>query len=97
MYIEDMDLCYRTHKKGYKVFHTPLSVVKHLGQGSSNKSFAIINIFKGLKLFYKKHRSSVAHAVLVFLLTIKSIAALLVGILTKNQTLITTYRKTLSG
>lgn len=97
MYIEDMDLCYRVRKKGYLVFHTPEAVVKHLGQGSSNKSFAIINIFKGLRLFYKKHRSKLSYIILEFLLTIKSVLALTVGLLKGNQNLINTYRKTLTN
>ena len=97
MYIEDMELCYRAHLKGYKVVHDPHAVVAHLGQGSSNKSFAIINIFKGLKIFYKKHKGKISYVLLVSLLTLKAWAAMIVGMLKKNQNLVDTYRKAITS
>ena len=56
MYVEDMEFCYRIKKAGYEVLVTPHVRVTHLGQGSSSKTFAIVNIFKGLLYFYKKHK-----------------------------------------
>jgi GT2 family glycosyltransferase len=96
MYIEDMELCYRVRKKGHTVLHDPRAVVKHLGQGSSNKGFAIINIFKGLKIFYKKHKNTVSYTVLVLLLWTKAYLAIILGKIRHNTTLVETYQKTLA-
>ncbi len=95
MYIEDMDLCYRIRKKGYEVYHEPQAVVSHVGQGSSNKGFAVINIFKGLKIFYKKHKSSLSYTILILFLTMKAYMSILLGKLRGNSTLVETYQKAL--
>lgn len=97
MYIEDMELCYRAKKKGFGVIHTPNAVVYHIGQGSSNKSFAVIRIFQGLRIFYKKHRGSLAYAMLLCLLTMKAWAAMIIGLFRKDHYLVDTYRKALTA
>ena len=91
MYIEDMDLCYRIRKKGFSVYVNPHSRIKHLGQGSSNKTFAIVQIYKGLQIFYKQQRSRLAYYVLKLLLFIKAFVSLVVGLVTLNKYLIRTY------
>jgi GT2 family glycosyltransferase len=95
MYIEDMELCYRMHNKGYSVFHDPRAIVSHLGQGSSNKAFAIIHIFKGLKIFYRKHRNTLSYTVLLLLLYLKAYISMIVGLITKNKSLVSTYQNAL--
>ena len=40
MYAEDMDLCFRIHGSGLKVFHAPRAVVVHHGGGSSGTRFS---------------------------------------------------------
>lgn len=57
MYFEDMDLCYRAQKAGYKVVYFPQSCIQHSQHGSSSREYAILNIYKGILHFYKKHRS----------------------------------------
>lgn len=96
MYIEDMELCYRIKKRGYAVIHDPKSSVSHLGQGSSNKGFAIVHIYKGLRYFYKKHKDVVSYAILVCLLYLKGWSAILIGGLKGDRTLVTTYQKALA-
>ncbi|MBI5045178.1 MAG: glycosyltransferase family 2 protein [Candidatus Levybacteria bacterium] len=91
MYIEDMDLCYRVKKIGKCVYVNPHAKVKHLGQGSSNKTFAIVHIFEGLQIFYKQQRSIYEYYVVKCMLAIKGIASLLIGVLTFNKYLIRTY------
>ncbi|MEK7605391.1 MAG: glycosyltransferase family 2 protein [Patescibacteria group bacterium] len=91
MYIEDMDLCYRVKKAGFAVYNTPHARVEHLGQGSTNKTFAIVHIFEGLQIFYKQQRSILEYYMIKLLLFIKASISLLVGLVTFNKYLITTY------
>jgi GT2 family glycosyltransferase len=95
MYIEDMDLCYRVKKAGYEIYNTPHAKVKHLGQGSTNKAFAIVHIFEGLQIFYKQQRSAFEYYVVKLLLFIKALSALIIGVVTMNKYLVTTYRDAL--
>lgn len=91
MYIEDMEFCYRVKKEGYSVYYDPEAVVEHVGQGSSNRSFAISQIYKGLLYFYKKHKPGQV-LLLRLLLYTKAFLSLGVGYLTSNSYLKTTYR-----
>ena len=95
MYIEDMELCYRIRKEGLKILVTPQVKVTHLGQGSSNKTFAIVNIFKGLQYFYKKHRSTLEYRVVRLLLHIKAVSGIVIGRVTGNTYLYSTYSQAL--
>lgn len=91
MYIEDMEFCYRAKKEGYSVYYDPEAVVEHVGQGSSNRSFAISQIYKGLLYFYKKHKPSQVLFLKLMLYT-KAFLSLSIGYLTNNSYLKTTYR-----
>lgn len=95
MYIEDMDLCYRVSKRGYKVYNTPFARVKHLGQGSTNKSFAIVHIFEGLQIFYRQQKSLVEYYLIKLILFIKAVLSLAIGVMTRNKYLVTTYKDAL--
>ena len=95
MYIEDMEFCYRVKKLGYKIYHESLATISHVGQGSSNKGFAVINIYKGLKIFYKKHKNALSYSILVFFLTVKAYLSIGIGKLQGNSTLVDTYQKAL--
>lgn len=92
MYIEDMEFCYRLKKKGYEVYYNPRATVEHVGQGSSNRTFAIIQIYKGLLYFYKKHRKG-EYVLVKGMLIVKAGMSLLVGYITGNSYLKTTYRE----
>lgn len=96
MYLEDMELCYRIKKMNYSVIHYPLFRVTHLGYGSSNRSFAILQIYKGLLYFYKKHRSLPEYYCVRLLLKIKAAIAVSIGILQKNDYLVSTYKQAFS-
>lgn len=95
MYIEDMDLCYRIRKKGLKVYVNPKARIKHLGQGSSNKAFAIIQIYKGLQIFYRQQRTILEYYIVKLLLLIKAVLAFVVGLATFNKRLTMTYYQAL--
>lgn len=96
MYVEDMDLCWRAKKMGYKTYFYPPARVLHKGQGSSSREFAVVHIYRGLLYFYQKHRSYGAYLTLKVLLIAKALVALLVGILTNNFYLKNTYKRALS-
>lgn len=95
MYIEDMDLCFRIKKAGYDVWFTPDAIVNHVGHGSSNRAFAITQIYKGLQIFYKQQQSTLQYYLLKCLLAAKALSALTVGALTANKQLVSTYTKAL--
>ncbi len=91
MYTEDVELCYRVRKKGYGVCYYPRMSILHAGQGSSNRTFAIIHIYKGLLYFYKKHKSYWAYIVVKTMLVVKAQLAISIGVLTHNKYLKDTY------
>lgn len=93
MYVEDQDLCFRLGKKGFKTFFSDDAVIKHVGQGSSNRAFAIINIYKGLSYFQKKHMNKFSYFGTVFLLGIKAHVLHILGIVIRNKYLADTYGK----
>lgn len=95
MYIEDMELCYRLKHLGYNVAVFPQSFAIHAQQGSSNRSFAVQQIYKGLLYFYKKHRSWPEYFLVKFLLVLKAKMLMTIGSITKNTYLTATYRKAL--
>lgn len=98
MYMEELDLLYRAQKKGYSTLFFPEACFLHLGSGSSKKdpSLPVLNIFRGLMYFYKKHYSKVDTFAIRTLLTVKSVGALLVGAVFFRKQLIQTYAKALS-
>lgn len=95
MYIEDMELCYRAKLAGYKIYFYPDVSVYHVDQGSGNRTFAIVNIYKNLLYFYKKHRSRTEYLYLKSLLRIKAASLVAVGRVTNNSYLISTYEQAL--
>lgn len=95
MYMEDVELCYRVHKEGYKVIVFPKAVALHQQHGSSNRSFAIERIYEGLLYFYKKHRSSLEYYIVKSVMTCKAILLYLIGFFTRNKYLMHTYRNAL--
>ena len=91
MYMEDVELCYRAHHTGIPVYCNPAIVVQHLGQGSSNKTFAIVQIYKGLQYFYKKHKNPVQYYLVKSVLMVKAVLSLVIGYGTGNGYLKRTY------
>lgn len=96
MYMEDMEICYRAKKNGYKTFFYPDVCVKHKEQGSSNRSFAVINIYKGILYFYKKHKSKPEYYIIRFALWLKAILIYILGRLINNEYYIKTYKEVLT-
>jgi GT2 family glycosyltransferase len=96
MYMEDMELCFRAKKLGFKTYFFPNVSIVHKGLGSSNRTFAVLQIYKGLLHFYEKHASPMQLTLVKLLLMVKALLAFLVGVCTLNQYLVSTYRKALA-
>jgi GT2 family glycosyltransferase len=95
MYTEDMELCYRAKLVGYKVFFYPGVKIIHTELGSSNRTFAIVNIYENLLYFYKKHRTPGEYIFLKTALRTKAIFLIGVGRLLHKDYLTHTYEKAL--
>lgn len=96
MYMEDMEICFRAKKMGLATYFYPNIRLKHKSLGSSNRTFAIINIYKGISCFYLKHKTYVEYLIAKMLLTVKALILILVGYLTFNSDLRDRYKKAIS-
>lgn len=96
MYMEDMEICFRAQKLGFATYFYPKLKLKHKALGSSNRTFAIINIYKGILHFYSKHKGSGEYIVAKTLLIAKAEILILVGFLTLNPGLRDRYKKAIS-
>lgn len=95
MYMEDMEICFRAKKLGFSTYFYPDVNVLHKELGSSNRTFAVVNIYKGVRFFYKKHKSLLEYQIVKRLLFFKAIVAILIGFISRNNYLTVTYRKAL--
>lgn len=96
MYGEDVELCFKAKKNGYPTYFYPDVSLYHKELGSSNRTFAILNIYKGILFFYKKHKSKPEYLIARFLLKAKARVLVAVGKLLKNEYLTKTYSQALS-
>lgn len=96
MYTEDMELCYRAKMVGYNTYFYPFVTVLHAEHGSSSRTFAIVNIYKNLLYFYKKHRPRWEYMFIKFILWAKADILLSLGKTIHNGYLINTYEQALS-
>jgi GT2 family glycosyltransferase len=95
MYGEDLEICYRAKKNGFTTNFYPEIMLFHKERGSSNRGFAIFNIYKSILFFYKKYKPGWQYKFAGFILHAKSSILNNVGLLTGNKYLIVTYGKTL--
>lgn len=96
MYVEDMELCFRAKKQGVLTYFYPNATVVHKELGSSNRSFAVVSIYKGLLYFYKKHTSYIEYLLVKLLLLAKASIAIAIGVCTNNTYLVSTYKKAIA-
>jgi len=96
MYMEDMEICFRANKLGFVTYFYPNVKLKHKSLGSSNRTFAIINIYKGILYFYSRHKTHLEYLVVKLFLITKAGILILVGLLTFNSELRDRYQKAIS-
>lgn len=93
MYMEEVEWFYRAKKAGFKVYFLKDAEIIHLGRGSSKsgKTQPILNIYKGLIYFYKKHKTFPELFVLKLMLKTKALGAYLLGLVKNDKYLKETY------
>jgi hypothetical protein len=95
MYWEDIDLCFKAKRKGYSTYFYQEIMLFHKELGSSNRSFAILNIYKGILFFYKKNKSGSEYLVAKIMLFLKALVLKTFGQISNNKYLVQTYGKAL--
>jgi hypothetical protein len=95
MYGEDMELCYRAKRKGFATYFYSELTLFHKERGSSNRTFAIVHIYKAILFFYKQYKPDWQYQIARFLLHAKSIILVNAGTVFKRKYFVETYGKTL--
>lgn len=96
MYMEEVDLLYRARKSGLRTAFCPEPCVIHYGSASSQgKTEPILQVFRGLKYFYKKHYGPVDLFLLRRVLQLKAFIGYCAGVIGGNSYLKKTYGKAL--
>ncbi|MBI4064975.1 glycosyltransferase family 2 protein [Candidatus Gottesmanbacteria bacterium] len=97
LYMEEIDFLYRAKQIGYTVLFDPEARFLHTGAASSgDHRTPVVNIYRGLLYFYKKHRSKLALAILRSLLEAKALAAILIGRMIGKRDIVQRYEEALS-
>lgn len=98
MYVEETDWCYRIKKHGFSVIYWPDVSIIHYGGSSAirGRRDQVINAFRGYRYFYRKHYKKTAYTWLVIMIKIKAYSSLIVGRLTGNKYLTSTYSEVLN-
>lgn len=91
MYMEEVDLLYRAARNKMQTVFFPDAQFIHLGSASSNKTYPILQVYSGLRYFYKKHYPRHIQLMLQYMLQLKASVSLIIGKLTKNAYLTKTY------
>ena len=97
MYMEDMELCYRARLKGLDTYFFPEIMLFHEEGRSSGRTFAIINIYKGVSIFYKKHKSNFEYKLAIAMLKTKALLLVVLGKILNNKYLLKTYIEALNS
>ncbi len=93
MYSEEVDLCYRLHKKGWAVRYVPDARAVHIWGGSSQKVKAetLLRLYRSRVQFFRKHYGEIPAALYKGLLWVNSftrwVSGRLVSALTHSQNL----------
>ncbi len=95
MYLEDMELCFKAKKLGLSTYFYPEIMLYHKELGSSNRTFAISQIYKGILIFYKKHKSRQEYALAKLMLKGKAFILVVLGQIVNNKYLKETYGEAL--
>ncbi|MFA6271794.1 MAG: glycosyltransferase family 2 protein [Patescibacteria group bacterium] len=82
LYVEEVDLCYRIKKNGYRNIYFPIEMVVHNNRASSiSKNTAIIFTHHNLIHFFKKHHGNLSASVIYLLFILKSCIYSIIGMI----------------
>jgi len=95
MYAEDMELCFKAKKKGFPTYFYPEVMLFHKERASSNRTFAILNIYRGILFFYKKHKPAWEYQIARLILFSKALILNNIGKLLGKKYLQETYGQAL--
>jgi len=97
MYMDEVEYSLRIKKAGYKVVFYPRAQIIHLWEGSSRtgRTDPILNIYRGLIYFYKKHYPQWQLPILRLMLKLKAGLSYFLGLILHNNYLKTTYAQAL--
>lgn len=93
MYTEEVDLCYRAKKLGWKVFSLPKWGITHYGGASGVSWSYVIPEYQGVKLFYRKHYPKWQYPFLRLLLKIGALGRIVLFGLLSGKEAAKTYAK----
>lgn len=97
MYMEEVDLLYRARLRHYKTYYYPESRFIHYGSASSDRTFPVQQLFKGLLYFYRKHYPPYVVFLLTIMLQLKALIAVAIGQAINKDYLKITYGKVLEN
>lgn len=99
MYMDEVDMLFRAKKQGFQTYFYHEAHVIHLGSASSKsavkRTAPILQVYKGFRYFYEKHYSPFDLILLKIMLQLKAGIALIIGYLTNNSYLKSTYEEAL--
>lgn len=97
MYMEEIDFLYRARMKGYETYVVPQARFTHTGAASSTGSrrTPVVNIYRGLMYFYKKHHRPLAVGLLRVMLYAKALAGVTAGRMIGRRDITATYEEAL--
>ncbi len=93
MYMEEVEWFYRARQAGFRAYFLKDAEIIHLGRGSSKagKKEPILNIYRGLLHYYRKHKTPAELFILRVMLKAKALIALGIGGLKDDRYLKETY------
>jgi GT2 family glycosyltransferase len=95
MYLEDMELCFRAKKAGFDTYFFPEIMLFHKEGRSSGRTFAVLNIYKGAVIFFKKHKNKFEYILARLMLRTKALLLVVLGKIFNNKYLQRTYLEAL--
>lgn len=87
MYAEEVELCYRIKKQGFKILYSPVSTLLHLKGGSGFGQIAgIKEELYGIEYFYRKHGNILTFVAVKLLLMLGALLRVIIfGIIVKSE------------
>ncbi len=95
MYMEEIELLRRAKKKGMTTWFYPDAQWVHIGSASSDKTYPIVQVYRGFTYLYGKHHSKLERSLVQYLLKIKAYAMIGLGRVIHRPKLTETYTKAL--